>query len=244
MVDERSRMNNRSNDDNSPSRRSGGRLNLNRRLRERQGALRQDSGNASDESHRRPARGSGSSDNRRRLRSRTARSGPPSILPPDFEERVIKIARVVKVVKGGRRFSFSAYVVVGNRRGRIGLGHGKANEVQDAIKKATKDALKNAVSVVITNTSVPHESYTKFLATRILIKPAPQGRGLVAAGVARTIVELAGYVNISTKIYGSRTAQNVALGMIRALVQMNTAEQLRELRHGDNSAVSRIHGGQ
>lgn len=138
----------------------------------------------------------------------------------------------MKVVKGGRRFSFSAYVAVGNRRGRIGLGHGKANEVQDAVKKATKDALKKSFLVPIVRTSVPHEITHKFLATKILIKPAKQGRGLVAAGTVRSLVELAGFTNITTKVYGSRTVQNVAMGFLQALAQIRSAGEIRRFRSG------------
>lgn len=196
--------------------RSGGRLNLNRQLKERQ---------SKSVAPTPPSRAP-------KLRSKITKGGPPTLLPPDFEDKLIKLSRVVKVVKGGRRFSFSAYVVAGNRKGKIGLGHGKANEVQDAIKKATKAAFKNAVDVPIVRTSVPHESFTKFLATKILIKPAAVGRGLVAAGVARIIVELAGYVNITTKVYGARTAQNVAAGMIKALKSMHTLKQIQQLRYG------------
>lgn len=206
--------------------RSGGRINLNRQLKERQSSQKAGEGSSTRAAA--------------KLRSKTTKGpGIQPLLPPDFEDKLIKLARVVKVVKGGRRFSFSAYVVAGNRKGKIGLGHGKANEVQDAIKKATKAAFKNAVEVPIVRTSVPHESYTKFLATRILIKPATIGRGLVAAGVARIIVELAGYVNITTKVYGSRTAQNVAAGMIKALTNMYTLQQLQQLRHGSQTKEQR-----
>lgn len=205
--------------------RSGRRLNLNRQLKERQSSQK---AGAAPTPSKTP-----------KLRSKTTKGGAATLLPPDFEDKLIKLARVVKVVKGGRRFSFSTYVVAGNRKGKIGLGHGKANEVQDAIRKATKAAFKNAVEVPIVNTSVPHESFTKFLATKILIKPAAVGRGLVAAGVARIIVELAGYVNITTKVYGARTAQNVAAGMIKALTSMRTFRQLQQLRYGQQPKAQR-----
>lgn len=151
-------------------------------------------------------------------------------MPPGFEDKVLKVARVVKVVKGGRRFSFSAYVVVGNRRGRIGFGHGKANEVQDAVKKATKAALKNSFLVPIVKDTIPHGITHKFLATRLLIKPAKEGRGLVAAGTVRSIVELAGFTNITTKVYGSRNVQNVARCLLRALSMIRSAGEIRTLR--------------
>lgn len=149
----------------------------------------------------------------------------------EFEEKIIDIARVTTVVKGGRRFSFSAIVVIGNKKGRVGLGHGKANEVPDAIKKAVKNAQNNLVEVPIVNKStIPHEIKAKFLASRVLLKPAPKGKGIVASGAARVVVELAGISDIYTKTYGSRTKQNAAKATIKALQQLRTATTLAELR--------------
>lgn len=149
----------------------------------------------------------------------------------EFEEKIIDIARVTTVVKGGRRFSFSAVVVVGNRKGKVGIGHGKANEVPDAIKKAVKNAQSNLIEVPIINKStIPHEVKAKFLASQVILKPAPKGKGIVASGSVRMVVELAGITDIYTKSYGSRTKQNAAKVVIKALKQLRTAEQLAELR--------------
>lgn len=149
----------------------------------------------------------------------------------EFEEKIIDIARVTTVVKGGRRFSFSAVVVVGNKKGKVGIGHGKANEVPDAIKKAVKNAQSNLIEVPIINKStIPHEVKAKFLASQVILKPAPKGKGIVASGSVRMVVELAGITDIYTKSYGSRTKQNAAKVVIKALKQLRTVEQLAELR--------------
>lgn len=149
----------------------------------------------------------------------------------EYEERVIDIARVTTVVKGGRRFSFSAYVVVGNRKGKVGFGHGKANEVQDAIKKAIKDAQNNAIQVpIINNSTIPHEITHKFLSSKILLKPAPKGKGIISSGTVRAVVELSGYTDIYTKTYGSRTKANIVRTTIEALKKLRTAEEIANLR--------------
>lgn len=149
----------------------------------------------------------------------------------EFEDRIIDIARVTTVVKGGRRFSFSAVVAIGNKKGKVGLGHGKANEVPDAIKKAFKNAENNLIEVPIINKStIPHEVKVKYSASQVLLKPAPKGKGIVASGTIRTVVELAGYTDIYTKSYGSRTKQNAAKATIKALKQLRTVEKLASLR--------------
>lgn len=149
----------------------------------------------------------------------------------EFEDRIIDIARVTTVVKGGRRFSFSAVVAIGNKKGKVGIGHGKANEVPDAIKKAFKNAENNLIEVPIINKStIPHEVKAKYSASQILLKPAPKGKGIVASGTIRTVVELAGYTDIYTKSYGSRTKQNAAKVAIKALKQLRTVEKLASLR--------------
>ncbi|MHA0272533.1 30S ribosomal protein S5 [Mycoplasma sp. 48589B] len=148
----------------------------------------------------------------------------------EFSEKVVDIARVTKVVKGGRRFSFSAFVVVGNKKGLVGFGHGKANEVPDAIRKAIKDAQNNLVSVPVVNGTVPHEINAKFLASRVLLKPAPKGKGLIASGTVRAVVELAGYTDIVTKTYGSRSKSNVVKATVKALQNLRTVEEIAEIR--------------
>ncbi|MCV3753553.1 30S ribosomal protein S5 [Mycoplasma enhydrae] len=156
-----------------------------------------------------------------------------SIQPKIFEEKVIDIARVTTVVKGGRRFSFSAYVVVGDKKGKVGFGHGKANEVQDAIKKAVKDAQKKVFSVPIVKGTIPHEIREKFLASKVQLRPAPKGTGIVASNTVRAVVELAGYTDISTKTYGSRTKHNIIHATVKALKKIRTVEEIAKLRDID-----------
>ncbi|VEU58806.1 30S ribosomal protein S5 [Mycoplasmopsis gallinacea] len=151
----------------------------------------------------------------------------------EYSEKVIDIARVTKVVKGGRRFSFSAFVVVGNKKGSVGYGHGKANEVPDAIKKAIKDAQNNLVEVPVLNGTVPHETRAKFLSSKVMLKPAPKGKGLIASGTVRAVVELAGYSDIVTKTYGSRSKANTVKAAVKALQELRTPEQIAFIRDKD-----------
>ncbi|EFF41710.1 30S ribosomal protein S5 [Mycoplasmopsis alligatoris] len=169
--------------------------------------------------------------NRQRKDSRPNRQREDAF--PDFSEKVVDIARVTKVVKGGRRFSFSAFVVVGNKKGRVGFGHGKANEVPDAIKKAIKDAQNNLINVSVTNGTVPHEVHAKFLASKVMLKPAPKGKGLIASGTVRAVVELAGYTDIVTKTYGSRSKSNTVKATVEALKNLRTPEQIAQIRDKD-----------
>lgn len=152
---------------------------------------------------------------------------------PDYSEKVVDIARVTKVVKGGRRFSFSAFVVVGNKKGRVGFGHGKANEVPDAIKKAIKDAQNNLIDVPVLKGTVPHEIQAKFLASKVMLKPASKGKGLIASGTVRAVVELAGYTDIVTKTYGSRSKSNTVKAAVKALKLLRTPEQIASIRDKD-----------
>lgn len=149
----------------------------------------------------------------------------------EFEEKVIDIARVTTVVKGGRRFSFSAIVIIGNKKGKVGIGHGKAKEVPDSIKKAIKNAQSNMINVPIINKStIPHEIQTKYLSSNVLLKPAPKGKGIIASGTVRSVVELAGITDIYTKSYGSRTKANTAKATLKALSKLRTIEEIANLR--------------
>ena len=149
----------------------------------------------------------------------------------EFEERVVTINRVTKVVKGGRRFRFAALVVIGDKKGRVGFGTGKANEVPDAIKKAIEDAKKNVFNVAIVNgTTIPHEIVGKFGAGEILLRPASEGTGVIAGGAVRDVLELAGFSDILSKCWGSRTPVNMVSATINALQNLKTIEETARLR--------------
>ena len=135
----------------------------------------------------------------------------------EFEEVIVNIGRVTKVVKGGRRFRFTALVVVGNKKGLVGYGFGKAKEVPDAIRKAVDDAFKNIVKVNIKGSTIAHDVEVKFNASRIILKPASDGTGVIAGGATRPVVELAGIKDILTKSLGSNNASNVVRATIKAL---------------------------
>ncbi len=150
---------------------------------------------------------------------------------PQFEvEKVVTTSRVAKVVKGGRNFSFNAVVVVGNKDGRIGVGVGKANEIVYAINKAKQRAAKNMFNVPIVNGTIPHELNGKFGASKILLKPASPGTGVIAGGPARAILEAAGIENILTKSLGSNTPANVVKATVNGLKNLRTISQVAKLR--------------
>ena len=161
------------------------------------------------------------------------------VVEKQFEERVVTINHVTKVVKGGRRYRFSALVVVGDKKGRVGLGTGKAIEVPDAIKKAVEDAKKNLVYVPIVNTTIPHEVTGVYGAGRVFLKPAPAGTGIIAGGPVRNVVELAGIQDIFSKSQGSSTPINIIRATFEGLKNLRTAEQIAELR---GKEVSEIRG--
>ncbi|RDU70220.1 30S ribosomal protein S5 [Helicobacter brantae] len=138
----------------------------------------------------------------------------------EFSEVVVNIGRVTKVVKGGRRFRFNALVVVGNKNGLVGFGLGKAKEVPDAIKKAIDDAFKNIISVNIKGTTIAHDIEHKYNASKILLKPASEGTGVIAGGSARPVIELAGIKDILTKSLGSNNPYNVVRATIDALAKI------------------------
>ena len=138
----------------------------------------------------------------------------------EFEEVIVDISRVAKVVKGGRRFRFTALVVIGNKKGLVGYGFGKSKEVPDAIKKAVDDEFKNIIKVKLSGTTVPHDVEAKFNASKILLKPASEGTGVIAGGSTRPVLELAGIQDILTKSLGSNNSSNVVRATIKALSMM------------------------
>lgn len=135
----------------------------------------------------------------------------------EFEEVIVDIGRVTKVVKGGRRFRFTALVVVGNKKGLVGFGFGKAKEVPDAMKKAVDDAFKNIVEIKLKGSTIPHDVEVKYNASKILLKPASEGTGVIAGGGTRPVIELVGIRDILTKSLGSNNSANVVRATIKAL---------------------------
>ena len=148
----------------------------------------------------------------------------------DLNEKVVAINRVAKVVKGGRNFRFSAVVVVGDGKGHVGIGNGKAAEVPDAIKKAIEDAKKNLIEVPIVGTTVPHEYIGKFGSASVMLKPAEEGTGLITGGSVRPVLELAGYKDVRTKIIGTNNPRNVVYATLEGLKSMQTAETVAKKR--------------
>ena len=147
-----------------------------------------------------------------------------------FAETVVKIRRCSAVVKGGRRFSFNALVVVGDRQGRVGWGYGKANEVPPAVEKAVKDGQRRLKKVLLKGTTIPHRVVGKYGAARVVLIPAAAGTGVIAGASVRAVVEAAGIHNILTKAYGSSNPINLVKAALNGLEQLRTAEEVQRLR--------------
>lgn len=156
----------------------------------------------------------------------------------DFEEYVVRINRCSKVVKGGRRLSFSAVVVVGDRQGRVGVGLGKANEVADAIRKGGEIARRSMFEVKMQGKTIPHEVYGEYCGAKVLLRPAAEGTGVIAGGAARAVLNLAGVHNILSKSLGSNNKWNVVHATITALKMLRTSSECASMRGVELSEVA------
>lgn len=166
-------------------------------------------------------------------RAPRARKQAEQTTAPDVEERVVAVNRVAKVMKGGRRFSFSALMIVGDKKGKVGYGLGKAKEVPEAIRKATQAAQKSMISVPVDGGTIPHEVLGEFDAGKILFKPAAEGTGVKAAGACRSILELAGIKDVLTKSQRGNNPHNIVKATFDALKQLRSADEVARVRGKD-----------
>lgn len=148
----------------------------------------------------------------------------------EFKEKLVSVNRVTKVVKGGRNFRFAALVVVGDEKGRVGTGMGKATEIPEAIRKAVEDAKKHLITVSLKDTSIPHESIGNYGTGKVLLLPAPEGTGVIAGGPARAVLELCGVKDIRTKSFGTSNPINMVKATIEGLRKLRSVEEVARLR--------------
>jgi small subunit ribosomal protein S5 len=156
-----------------------------------------------------------------------------------LEDTVVKVFRCSKVVKGGRRFSFAALVVVGDRAGIVGIGYGKANEVPLAVEKGIKDAKKSLHKIALVGRTIPYQVSGKYRATKIILVPASPGTGVIAGSSARAVLELSGVQDVLTKVYGSTSAKNVVKATLNGLLKLRSKEMVESLRGVEVEAVKR-----
>ncbi len=156
-----------------------------------------------------------------------------------FEEKLVKLSRVAKVVKGGRRFSFSALMVLGDKAGNVGIGFGKANEVTDAIRKGLEQARKNMVSLNLRGDTIPHDTVGYYRSSKIILKPASKGTGVIAGGPARAVLEVAGVKNILSKSLGNNNALNLAKATLEGLKSLDNINDVAKKR---GKTVEEIYG--
>lgn len=156
-----------------------------------------------------------------------------------LEDTVVKIYRCAKVVKGGRRFSFAALVVVGDRAGTVGIGYGKANEVPVAVEKGIKEARKDLRKILLSGRTIPHQITGKFGSTRVVLVPASPGTGVIAGSSARAVLEYAGVGDVLTKVYGSMSAKNVVKATMDGLLRLRSKEIIESLRGVEVQPVKR-----
>ena len=157
----------------------------------------------------------------------------------DLKEKLVAVNRVAKVVKGGRNFRFTALMVVGDENGIVGIGHGKAAEIPEAIRKATEDAKRNLVKIPIVGTTIPHEVKGRFGKGLVLLLPAEEGTGVIAGGPVRAVLEMAGVKDVRTKSYGSNNPANCAKATLQGLTSLRSAEMVARLR---GKSVAEIKG--